>query len=198
MKSQEMRERIIVALMVEAESKGLDAFLDPASVADAFNIDRKVGQLRLIVDDLSNRGLVRNTQTMGGGDEGGLMLRLTNRGVEAAEEILEAHPEYGQPIIPAAGRYVTLSDNQRGNIHGDLETLKAQVEATNDASEEDRQIALSEIAAFETTIIQPRISAELIDRFVARVLKWMVKVFGEAMVKVVTEALIARLTGLGG
>jgi predicted DNA repair protein MutK len=47
--------------------------------------------------------------------------------------------------------------------------------------------------AFEATIAQPRVSAELIDRFVGRILAWIRKTFGEALVGAIAGALVVKL-----
>jgi len=148
------------------------------------------------VEELESHGYVNASKTLGGGDEGGLDLRLTSRGVEAAEELLDEHPEYDVSIkgkVPAAGRYVQISDNQRDNVESDLDSLRVSVRSSNEIDEEDRQIALSEIAVFEAALIQPRLSTELIERFVNRIVKWMVSKLGEAMIGAIAGALVAKL-----
>ncbi|MES3026850.1 MAG: hypothetical protein V4820_03215 [Pseudomonadota bacterium] len=200
MKSREFRDRLLVALVQTARANNLGSFLDPAEIADAFRLPRQTGQLRLVVNDLDAHGLVRPSYTLGGGEDGGLDLRLTSVAIEEAEDLLEEHPEYRLPYdaqpVPAADRYVSLSDNLRSEVREHLQDARSAIRATNDAEDEEREIALSEIAAFEATVTQPRVSTELIERFVSRVLAWLVKAFGEAMVGVVASALIAKLMPL--
>ncbi len=88
MKSQELRERLLVASYLEAQKESLGDFLDPADIADQYKLERNRGQLRLIVDDLEKRGYIAASRTIGGGDEGGMSFRLSASGVEAAEELL--------------------------------------------------------------------------------------------------------------
>jgi hypothetical protein len=195
-RSREFRERLLVAIYQSASQGNLGRYLAPREIADQFGLERRPGQLRLTVDELDSQGYVQASKTLGGGDEGGLNLRLTNSGVEAAEDLLDEHPEYGAPAkgdVPAADRYVQLNDNQRGNVESDLDALRLAVHSSNETEEEDRQIALSEIAVFETALIQPRLSTELIERFVNRIIKWMVSKFGEAIVGAIAGALIAKL-----
>jgi hypothetical protein len=198
MKTRELRERLMVALVNSAKGDNLGDFLEPATVADQYGLDRQPGQLRLIVDDLEARGFVRASRTLGGGDEGGLDLRLTAAAVEAVEELLEDHPEYAEPAAglssaPASDRYVTLTDNQRAGVVGDIRDLSVVVSGANDVGDEERQIALSEIAAFEATIIQSRVPADLVERFTKRVLSWILTVFGAALAGEIAQALIAKL-----
>lgn len=196
MRSREFRERLLVAIYQSASQVNLGRYLAPREIADQFGLDRRPGELRLAVEELESHGYVNASKTLGGGDEGGLDLRLTSRGVEAAEELLDEHPEYDVSIkgkVPAAGRYVQISDNQRDNVESDLDSLRVSVRSSNEIDEEDRQIALSEIAVFEAALIQPRLSTELIERFVNRIVKWMVSKLGEAMIGAIAGALVAKL-----
>ncbi len=96
--------------------------------------------------------------------------------------------------IPASDRYVSIADNQRAELKSELETLQNEARGANDVDEEDRLIALSEIAVFEATIVQQRISTDLIQRFVDTVLGWIERTFTAAAVQDVAQRLIhARL-----
>lgn len=196
MRSREFRERLLVALYKFASQGNLARYLVPHEIADRFGLDRQLGQLRLTVSALENYGYIKASRTLGGGDEGGLNLMLTSSGIEAAEELLDEHPEYGLPYqaeVPAANRYVRLDDNQRTTVEESLSDLRLAVRSSNETDEEDRLIALSEIAAFEAVLIQPRVSTELVERFVNRIIKWMISIFGTAMIGAVADALIAKL-----
>jgi hypothetical protein len=203
LKTREFKERLLVALLLEARKGQLSSFLDAHVVADAYNLQRLPGQLRAVVHSLHDTGLVDAYFTMGGGDEGGLNLSLKSDGMEAAEDLLEKQPEYERPFsnteIPAADRYVTRADNASiVDAAKDLEVLREAVRATNDVSDDDRDIALSEIAIFEETLAQPRIPTELIERFANYVLKWITSRFANAAVEVVAAALILKLLPLVG
>ena len=128
MKSREFRERLLVALVSHARATDAGGFLDPPTIADRAGLERNQGQLRIVVDDLDARGLANVSHTMGGGDEGGLHLRLTNAAFEEAEALLEEHPEYAGPATlpaaPAADRYVVFSHNQREPIAASLDELR--------------------------------------------------------------------------
>lgn len=77
--------------------------------------------------------------------------------------------EYGLQAISLSD-YVELSSEDSGRVQADLAQLKELVRGSNELDEESRQILLCEIAAFEATVIQPRLSAELITRFVNTVI----------------------------
>jgi hypothetical protein len=95
--------------------------------------------------------------------------------------------------VPASDRYVSIADNQQADLKESLEALADAVRGSNEATEVEREIAKSEIAAFEATIVQPRVSLELIERFVRTVLKWIVTVFTAAGVQEVAQRLIQAL-----
>lgn len=121
------------------------------------------------------------------------LVRLSWIGIEAAEALIDEHPEYAGGTIPAADRYVTIFHNQRDELQADLKALEQLVRGDNEASEEDREIALSEIAAFEAAVIQPRVSTVLIERFVQSVLAWMTRTFSKAAIAEVAQRLIQAL-----
>lgn len=104
--------------------------------------------------------------------------------------------EAGSDEIPASDRYVSISDNQRAALEDDLNALQNEARGANDVDEEDRLIALSEIAAFEATIVQPRVATELIKRFVDMVLAWIQRTFTTAAVQEVAQRLIQALLKL--
>ncbi|WP_156396108.1 MULTISPECIES: hypothetical protein [unclassified Caulobacter] len=195
MKTSEFRERLLVALFLAARDTDLGAYYSPSKVADDVGLERRPGQLRLVVRDLDERGYVKPSYTMGGGDEGGLDLRLTNVGVEEAEELLELHPDYASRPrqAPGADRYISFSDNVRIGLSVDASLLGSAVRGCNSVSDEDREIALSEIAIFESTIIQNRVPEIIIDRFVNKILGWIRDKFGEALVGAIAGAIITKL-----
>lgn len=191
----EFRERLLVAFLLTAQEGGLGKYYRAKEVADRFGLERLPGQLRLIIRDLDNRGLLDPSYTMGSGDEeGGLDSRITGAGVEEAEDLLEKYPDFAtSSLAPAVDRYVKFSDNQRAEFEVDVSSLRSKVLSANEAGEEERQIALSEIAIFEAAIAQPRISSDLIDRFVNRILSWIRAQFGEALIGAIAGALVVKL-----
>ncbi|MFN3514556.1 MAG: hypothetical protein ACK41C_16040 [Phenylobacterium sp.] len=95
--------------------------------------------------------------------------------------------------VPASDRYVSIADNARTDITSQITALRDAVQSANDVGEEERLIALSELAAFEATILQPRVSTKLIERFVNYVLNWIVTVIPKAILGAVVEVLASRL-----
>lgn len=95
--------------------------------------------------------------------------------------------------IPASDRYVSINDNALGAIQADLKQLRRPIETLNSCDEEDKLIALSEIAAFEKTIAQPRVSSDLIQRFVDGILAWITRKFSAAAIAEIVQRLIAAL-----
>jgi hypothetical protein len=195
MKLREKRERLMVGLYLAAQEKGFTSYIDLRTVAERIALERRAGELRTIAYSLRDTGYIDEAFSMGG-DEQGLQMSLTAAGIEAAEDLLDEHPEYELPVpqhVPAADRYVGLSDNQRSDVLPQLGALRDAVSASNEASEEDRLVALSEIAAFESTILQHRVATELIERFARKVLAWLTRTFGDALVGGVAGILVERL-----
>lgn len=116
-----------------------------------------------------------------------LILRMQDLALEIAPAIADVTK------IPAANRYVQATDNQRTEALAALKKLESAINGSNDSSDEDRVIALSEIAAFEATIVQPRISSELIDRFINSVIAWMQRVFSKALIEAAAQKLLEAL-----
>ena len=102
----------------------------------------------------------------------------------------------GAQPVPASDRYVALNDNERGGVDAILCELKEEARGANDVQEEDRVIARSEIAEFEATIVQPRVSTTLIQRFVDTVLGWITRTFTTAAVQDLAQRLIQMLLRL--
>ena len=99
-----------------------------------------------------------------------------------------------EDAIPAADRYVTKDDNQASfsEISANLDTAAEELRGSNEITEEDRFIALSEIAIFEATIAQPRVAVDLIERFLAFCQTKLMKLVSAAM----AALLIDKLKGL--
>jgi hypothetical protein len=200
LKSKELRERLLVALYLVAKDDKTRRYFDAQHVAQVFGFEWRPGELRLVVDELEQRRYIATTKTIGSGADGGLNSHILQPGMEEAEELLEIHPEYGkrmvQDLAPATDRYVSLQDNQLTEADEDLRLISDLVRGDNGVSEEDRAIALSEIAAFEATLVQPRVPIELIDRFVKHVILWITRTFTAAAVGVAAKKLIELLLPL--
>lgn len=205
MNSRELRERVLIALYRWAMREGLQGYYDPKEVAEEAGLKWRAGQLRAIMVNLSEHGLVRLSQTLGGGDDGGMDFVLTQSGLEEAEDLIERNIEYQEDeektdlvaeIVPASNRYVTLSDNQKATVGSQLADLKEGVRGDNGIDQENRQIVLSEIAIFEASIAAPRVATDLIERFIKIVLKGAVVAMATAAVGVLAERLIETLASI--
>lgn len=202
MNSREFRERVLIALYRRAMRDGVQGYYDPKETSEAVGLTWRPGQLRTVMTDLDQGGLVRLSQTMGGGADGGMDFRMTQRGIEQAEDLIEQNIEYEEDpdetysvagLVPASNRYVEISDNQREQIQSPLGELAEALRGSNELDEEDRQIILSEIAVFEATMAAPRVSTELVDRFVTGVLKGLILAVSTGLVATLAERLIDTL-----
>ncbi len=99
--------------------------------------------------------------------------------------------------IPASDRYVSTIDNSaKEPISADLRELADAIRGDNESDEETKQIYLSEIAAFESTLIQPRVPIDLIERFVNKVLKYVLILFSGEILHEVAKRLVEELVKL--
>src|SRR3990167_4403055 len=103
--------------------------------------------------------------------DGWLREALRNiRSVEGGDAKTRSDVEVGAhetKSVPASDRYVSTTDNQSvvDEIYAQLELASSEINGSNSIGEEERQIALSEIAIFEAAICQPRLAQDLIERF---------------------------------
>ncbi len=192
MKTREKRERLLVALYIRAKAKGYDRYLSVLEVADQLGIQRDPGELRLWVKELEQSGMLDVSYTLGGGPDGGMSATLTSRGVEEAEDLLEANPTFDQDANSATGEYLSSRPISEATSEQTSE-LQAALKSSNAISAEDREIALSEIAVFEAAIAQPVVSSDLVERFIDRVLRWLTSKFAEGAVSAIAAALIVKL-----
>lgn len=94
---------------------------------------------------------------------------------ESLRQIIQQHKTLGsgsaglEDSIPASDRYVLRSDNEKflEPVAEALPDLIQAIEQSNSIEATQKEIALAEIAIFESTICQPRLSVDLIERFLA-------------------------------
>lgn len=182
---EEMKAAFLVGALRHLNEKGSEQFIPSSIEIDGIKLN--AGQLRVVVGRLSGESCIdyvgeRNKESV---------YELNWRGIQEAEKV--AAQRSPQTQVPASDRYVSLSDNERDALVPELRELTQVVRGSNESAEEDRLIALSEIAAFEATIIQSRISSELIDRFAKSILRWITDTFSAAAVKTVAGRIIEIL-----
>jgi hypothetical protein len=209
--SREFRERALIALYRHAMRHGVDGYYDPKEIADTAGLTWRPGQLRMVMVSLDNSGLIRLSQTMGGGDDGGMDAQLTQHGIEEAEDMIERNIEYQEDEeetysvatirpasswVPGSDRYVPITDNQRQALQADVAELKELVRGDNSIEASDRDIVLYEIAIFEAAIAPPCVSTELIQRFVNGALEWVGRTIVNAAASEIVKRLMVTLAGL--
>ncbi len=86
---------------------------------------------RKVLRDLRDSGLVEEDSHDGDGP----YYSLTAKGWEVAEKSVQALTQGGDPVegVPASDRVVTLTDNQRNEISGDISELSAEISRSNEA-----------------------------------------------------------------
>jgi hypothetical protein len=176
-------KQLVVALLIYSETRGYvhHAVRD---VCEHFRIAHIEGLVDLMVEQLVEGGYLISSERLIDEPTPELVfeptIKLTGKGLTSAEFWRSSVED--EFSIPAANRYVSLSDNRRTAIAEALSALRASVEAVNDCDDNDRQIALAEIALFEQTIAQPRVPVELLERFATFALKWIAIAFVNAAV----------------
>ncbi len=95
--------------------------------------------------------------------------------------------------------HVRPNDAVRGELGTDLQALRSAVQASNTVDPENKELLLAEIAVFEASIAQPRVSADLIYRFVNGVLRGAaMKLVGATGDEVANRLAVAALAWLAG
>lgn len=193
----DLTEKFLVAAFDNISRSDDDKF-EPFQISTAHKLGFTRAQLRILVRKLEAQGFIeyagdydpiREERREEENDE----YRLTVPGFERADEIGSAKSSSG---VPASDRYVSIDHNQKAEVEAALVNLREEVRGDNEVVEEDRLIALSEIAAFEATIIQPRVSTVLVERFISAVLTWMTRTFSKAAIADVAQKLIQALAKL--
>jgi hypothetical protein len=91
--------------------------------------------------------------------------------------------------------YVEVSPVVRSDLQRETKALAKAVTESNSVDAESREILLAEIAIFEATIAQPRLSADLIQRFVSVVLKGAALKLAGSGVDQIAERIVTLIAG---
>lgn len=94
--------------------------------------------------------------------------------------------------------YRPLSDEEVNQLQESAEALKETIQKDNELSEEDRDLALYEIAVFEASLNSARLSPDLIARFVNGFLRGAVIQLSSALIKEAASRLADQLLNLMG
>jgi DNA-binding transcriptional ArsR family regulator len=195
--SEEAKQRLLVAFLAHSQVHG---FVDHhlSDVAKLARIEPPAGYADLVVDLLAEENFLKIEKVVRLWEGGSppRRARLTSAGLIEAERLANIFPEFNSPI-PASDRYVSLDDNQRLELREAVADLYSAVEKSNEGDEE-RENALAEIAVFEATIIQPRISTELVERFVSYALGSGAKVFAGIVVHDAAKFLLRKIAEIFG
>ena len=192
MKTREKRDRLLVALHRAARSEGMDRYVSVLPIAESMTIERVPGELRTWVRELESQGALTASMSIGSGPDGGMSVLLTSRGHEAAEDLLDEHPDYGDGTSVESIAYAASVDVAAA-LDESLSDLRQIAVGSNSIGDEDRQIALAEIAIFEAALLQPVIATDLVSRFVNIVLKWIGMKFADGATSAVIATIILNL-----
>lgn len=129
---------------------------------------------------------------------------LRNHAEESLEYLEGAIEEIGgrrtrlrdEDFVPAADRYVAISDNQRQDLKGSLSELSEAIRGDNLIDPESKEAVLYEIAIFEATLVAPRLSLAMIEKFTNETLQWIVKTMINASASEIAKRVMLMLTGM--
>ena len=114
MKIKELNARLLVASYLHAQKIGFGRPFELGDAAQKFRIPYENGMLRVIARDWEQAGIANVTYTIGGGADRGLHTELRASGIKAAEEMLEANPDYGKPFFDSEQHATPDSDAPSG------------------------------------------------------------------------------------
>jgi len=192
MTTAEKRNRLLVAVYRKSKSEGFDRYINILPVADSLGVERDPGELRLWVKDLEQTGKLEVSYTLGGGSDGGMSAMLTAHGLKEAEHLVGAPPDYGQALNAPTLTHIGTADVVLA-VAEPLSQLRLIATGSNSINNDDRQIALAEIAVFEAALVQPVVATDLVSRFVEVVLKWIGIKFADGAASAVIAAIILNL-----
>ncbi len=101
--------------------------------------------------------------------------------------------------IPAADRNVEITDNQRSALLSETDKLRSEVSRAKSHNFPDADETLAEIAAFELLISSPRVSEELMEKFLRKTFLGLARRFKDTALGIVALKIIdlgAALLGL--
>lgn len=125
------KEALLVGLAKRNMVEGL-AYRDLKLVADERRLKYQEGWVRKAAESFRDNGYINSDFTFCLGLDEGLSVKITGKGIEAAEELraqLDGEPPSDAPsLIPASDRYVEIDDNSP-----DFKDAKAKVESAAEA-----------------------------------------------------------------
>ena len=188
----ENREALILALLRNLDEQQSEQFV-PFDVDQRYDVFRNVGRLRLQIEGLIAEGLIAWADQVPVLDDPMPIEFQIHRLTRAFEPVARDLRGSLRAVAPTSYGYVPISHNQQAEVAGDLATLKEAIRGSNETTEEQRELALYEIAVFEAAIVAPRAATDLIQRFVDTVLGWIKRTFTAATVQEVAQRLIQAL-----
>jgi hypothetical protein len=218
MSFREFKENLLIAIAILA--KGIPtAEIEPLAAAKARNLSYRHGWLRQAVKSLDEQGHVSARFYMGGGEDGGMPVRVTGAGLEYAEELcdnagsdlyeeIDEHNaaatavETESPVVvPASDRVVKIDHNSNDykEIVDGLSQVSEAARKSNSLNIESADIKdqhLAEIDAGKRLLEAPQVNAGLVEKLLIPALKWISEKIAEAVIAAVVATLIALIVTL--
>jgi hypothetical protein len=217
MSFKDFKEELLMAIAITTEGKPT-VQMEAMEVAQLRNLTFREGWLRQAVKSLEDLGHISVAMFMGGGENLGMRVRITGKGLEEAEELFEkagfdldeAIDEYaaeknGTPpsVIPAADRIVRIDHNSRqyDEVKDKIETVENAARMNNSLNSnhsDELGQRLAEIEAGKKLLAAPLTNTTLIKSLLFPALKWIgEKIADNIIAAIIAPLLLVLLTLLG-
>ena len=209
----EFRKTLLANLYKSVEDD-TTRLINPTALAESIRLPYRKGWVRQAMQSFDAEGLIRLSQTLGGGSDGGLHMSFTGAGIEEAESLLaEGWDQFERPqspepksaiaalreqgLVPASDREVALNHNSVDfqNLDGTLRQVSERLRGENQlsaAQPEEYQQHIAEVQAGQVLLkgAKVRVGALVTTAFVG--LMWFLDQFaGQALEPLILAALKA-------
>lgn len=211
---KEFRKTLLASIYQSLEDD-VSADCDPLELVERLKIPYRVGWVRQAIEQMEEDQFVKASWFIGGGPDGGVVIRLTGRGIEAAEELLEdgwsiseqapgseSEPAAPNPseVVPASDRVVTLDHNSPAyrDVIDILNDVSSQIRGNNELAAKT-PLAFgqhtAEIEAGKRLLDAPQVDVGAVESTLISGLKWFAE---QAAGTAVGPLILFLLTALGG
>lgn len=204
-KHSDFRNALLIAL-AKHSGGSTTQYMDAQGVADAEGLSYVPGWVRRAIEGFENRRFVSASMSLGGGEDGGIDVRLTSDGFDEAEALAE---KLGTSIggdvgsAPASDRVVRIDHNSQTYRDADSAIQEALRLATESnevaaAAPEEREQAIAELEGGRRLLKAVRVRADAAWAIIAPPLKWLASKFVDTAVGKVFDLTLIAIAALLG
>jgi hypothetical protein len=220
---KEFREELLLRIAFATEGNP-STTVDPKQVADEASLAHRPGWVRQAASHWAALGALEVSETLGGGDDGGINTYMTAAGMIEAEglaheraydlyeemderrssSVLLESPQVvsSATTVPASDRIVRIDHNLKPitELQEKLDEVVTWMEADNSLSQEEdaREQRLAELKAGKVVLEAPQASETVLEWLLIRPLKWILEKAAESSVATVVAILLTLLLTLFG